>query len=423
MVLGALALLNMMLTFMFQWYLVLKLGLGPTTDAYFASIVVPQLFIAIIGGPLMNVLVPLLSVNIDSEMYANAWSLVCLIGAILFVMTFFINIFAQFWVPLLVPGFSNQQKILTVNLTQIQMLSVFVIGANAVQLALLSAKNKFVTIELTQVISGLLALLSIYLFIPYYGVYAVAMVLFIRPLFLFILFMPQMGCPKINFSKDKTVLMVWARFKPLIVGSLYYKSDLLVDRYLLSNGLGGSLALYNLAQQIYGAAAQLIAKAITTPIVPTFSRLYSAKNFEDLGNKFSKTFSLLVLISAVAAFINIFFGHEILDFLMSYGSISKEDVLNLWWVTLWLIGQFVGGTIGQLAASAFYAVGDTKMPAKISIITFTIYLPLKVLAFNFYGIKGLALSTSALFILDCIILTLVFNAKFIQKFKFNTEKS
>ena len=39
-------------------------------------------------------------------------------------------------------------------------------------------------------------------------------------------------------------------------------------------------------------------------------------------------------------------------------------------------------------------MGDTKTPTRLFILTYTIYFPLKVLAFLRYGLMGLAVATS-----------------------------
>jgi putative peptidoglycan lipid II flippase len=61
---------------------------------------------------------------------------------------------------------------------------------------------------------------------------------------------------------------------------------------------------------------------------------------------------------------------------------------------VWLGGMFVGGAIGQGLSSSFYALGDTKTPTKISVCTYTLYIPIKILAFHFFSMMGLALATS-----------------------------
>ena len=50
--------------------------------------------------------------------------------------------------------------------------------------------------------------------------------------------------------------------------------------------------------------------------------------------------------------------------------------------------------MGQITSVSFYAMGDTKTPTKLSIWTYTIFIPVKVLSFLSYGLIGLAITTS-----------------------------
>jgi len=65
--------------------------------------------------------------------------------------------------------------------------------------------------------------------------------------------------------------------------------------------------------------------------------------------------------------------------------------------------MFLGSILGQISSTSFYASGDTSTPTRLSIWTYTVYLPLKVLAFLRAGIMGLALATSALLIVNFLL--------------------
>ena len=58
--LGWLAATNLLLGLLIQWYVVTRLGVGMATDALYAGMAVPQLVLAVVGGSLGHVLVPLL---------------------------------------------------------------------------------------------------------------------------------------------------------------------------------------------------------------------------------------------------------------------------------------------------------------------------------------------------------------------------
>jgi peptidoglycan biosynthesis protein MviN/MurJ (putative lipid II flippase) len=59
-----------------------------------------------------------------------------------------------------------------------------------------------------------------------------------------------------------------------------------------------------------------------------------------------------------------------------------------------LAGLLIGGASGQVMSGAFYAVGDTRTPTMLFIITYTVYIPIKILVFLRYGVVGLAAATS-----------------------------
>lgn len=60
-----------------------------------------------------------------------------------------------------------------------------------------------------------------------------------------------------------------------------------------------------------------------------------------------------------------------------------------------MAGVLAGTLWSQVTAGAYYAIGNTKTPSKISVTVFSLYLPLKVFAFFAYGVLGIAVTMSA----------------------------
>jgi len=60
-----------------------------------------------------------------------------------------------------------------------------------------------------------------------------------------------------------------------------------------------------------------------------------------------------------------------------------------------------------VTSKTFYAMGDTRTPTKMSIVTYTLYIPAKVLSFYRYGLLGLAALTSAYLFLNLVIQVLL----------------
>jgi peptidoglycan biosynthesis protein MviN/MurJ (putative lipid II flippase) len=63
--------------------------------------------------------------------------------------------------------------------------------------------------------------------------------------------------------------------------------------------------------------------------------------------------------------------------------------------------------MGQILSTAFYAMGDTRTPTLVGISTFSAYIPIKFLVFFYYGLIGLAVSTSVFFITNVVVQALL----------------
>src|SRR5436190_22085422 len=101
---------------------------------------------------------------------------------------------------------------------------------------------------------------------------------------------------------------------------------------------------------------------------------------------------LVITLAATAGLFVI--GEPMLRLMIGHGGISAKNVHQLWWILVALSGVLVGGASGQVISGAFYAIGDTRTPTMLFIITYTVYIPIKIVVFLKYGVIGLAVVTS-----------------------------
>ncbi len=411
--LGALSAANIGIAFLFQWYVLTQLGPGLESDALFAGMTLPQLVLAVISGSLMHVLVPLLAGEDEDRLRHDAWGFLFLVGGLFGLIATILYLAAPWWMPITVPGFSEEGRALSVDLTRIQLIGMVFSAINGVQWAAYHARQQFVWAEFTPILSSVLGLLLLIWALPKYGVVAAAWISTLRMALQTLLLAPGMGRPVRPDLKSVAIRQAWKRIKPLLLGTAYYKTDPMVDRFLLSTASSGSLSLFYLAQQIYGAVNQVINKAVASPLVPLLSKLHKAGDMES----FRRTYWLKVLqvgaVSLVGLLVLGMTGQRLLTHLVGHGSVSASNITELWWIMIWLGGMFMGGTAGQICSSVFYACGDTSTPTQMSIITYTAYVPSKVTAFYFWGVEGLALVTSIYYLTNLSLLIYLFRNKWV----------
>lgn len=401
--LGTLSAANIGIAFLFQWYVLTQLGPGMETDALFAGMTLPQLVLAVISGSLMHVLVPLLAGEDEERLRHDAWGFLVLVGGLFGLLAAILYVTAPWWIPLTVPGFDEAGKALTVELTRIQLIGMVFAAVNGVQWAAYHARQQFVWAESTPILASAFALLLLIWALPRYGVIAAAWISTLRMALQTLLLAPGMGKPVWPDLRSPVISAAWQRIKPLLLGTAYYKTDPLVDRFLLSTSSSGSLSLYYLAQQIYGAVNQVINKAIAAPLVPLLSRLHKAGDRDGFRRAYHRKLLQVGAISLVGLLVLGLFGQAMLDFLVGHGNVSASNVAELWWIMIWLGGVFVGGAAGQICSSSFYACGDTITPTRMSMITYTAYIPSKVAVFYVWGVMGLAIVTSGYYMANFLL--------------------
>jgi peptidoglycan biosynthesis protein MviN/MurJ (putative lipid II flippase) len=99
-----------------------------------------------------------------------------------------------------------------------------------------------------------------------------------------------------------------------------------------------------------------------------------------------------------------------INLFFSFKNFKADNAHQLWIILLLLFGLWFGGLLGALTSTTFFAKGDTKTPTVLTSILFTIYLPIKVFVFKYYGISGLALSISIY-----MMFSLLFQMYFLRK--------
>jgi putative peptidoglycan lipid II flippase len=401
--LAGLAICNAVLAILMPWYVVTRLGVGIETDAFFASGALPQLIFLVASFSLTQVLVPLLATEDEQTFRRDAWGFFLGVSAFFSLLAILLWVTAGYWVPLLVPGFSDTAKHLTVNLSRIQLLAMVGNASVAVLWSVYYAREKFIWAELSPVIANVLALIFLLWTLPYYGITAAAWAAVINLILKVALLIPVLGRWQWPRWDSYAMKEAWRRVKPFLFGQTYSRTDPLIDRFLTSMTIAGNLSLLYIGQQIYSAINLIITKAISAPTVP---RLAIAAKSGD-WSRFRRTYRERLLwmggLTVAAGITLLIFGEPLLHMMIGHGGITAQNVRVLWWIMLALLGVLLGGTAGQMTAAAFYAMGDTKTPTTLFIWTFTIYIPAKVLVFLHYGFIGLAIATSVHLIVNFLL--------------------
>jgi putative peptidoglycan lipid II flippase len=405
--LGAVAAANLLAALGFQWVVLTTLGVGSETDALFAGMVIPQLVLSIVSGALVQVLTPMLSGESEEALRQTAWGAFLLIGAGVGGLALALGLSASVWVGWLLPGFRARDLALAVSLTRIQLPGMVFMAAVAAPLAGWNARGRFVWAEIAPFFATLLFLVPLPSLLARYGVEAAGWASSGKALLYLLLVLPGLGAWKAPDWSSGHLALIRHRIRPLLGGNLYFKSDALVDRSLSSLAPPGDLSILYLAQQLWNAGSQVLTVGIGRPMVPALATLAKEERWAPFADTLRRHLvAMAVVVSGSIALLAVA-GRPALDLLIGHGGVTAGNVSFLWKVMLALALAFAAGCVGQLTSQGFYALGDTRTPTRIGVVTFTLYVPLKFLAFRAFGIYGLAGSTG-LFVFVNLVLQSIF---------------
>ncbi len=401
--LGSLAVTNALLSVVFQWIVLTRLGAARATDAYFASGTVPTLLVAVMSGALGNVLVPLLAVEDEAGRRKLGWIFVGVVGGTFGLLAVLLGVAASWWVPWIVPGFAPEDARLAALLTRYNLAGAVLAGIGGVQWAVLYAQRRFVVAETAPVVAGLLGLVALVWALPRWGVLGAAWAGLARSAVPVFLLAPLLGDAGDLRGAGAQLREAWRRFRPLLGATLYTKSDALVDRALASFAPAGQLALYGLAQQIYNLGHTVLNRALAAPALPALSEDAAAARWPSFGAAARRIAVALAAATVGTGLVLAALGAPVLAWGAS-GRLSAADARTLWLLLLVLGGVWVGGAIGQVTSGGFYAMGDTRTPTRIAVVSFTAAVGLKVLAFTQWGLWGVAVVASAHYLINAAII-------------------
>lgn len=405
--LGAAAAATIVLSFVIQWITLTRLGPGLTTDAFFAALAVPQFVVAVVANPIAHVLVPLLAAERSRSVNEDVWA-IFLIGAAGFgAITFVLAVSAGAWIPMTVAGFSVGGKVLALRLVLILLPGMAFIGTSTILRSVYQSRQQFIWPAISAVLAAVVGLSYLVWALPRAGVEAAAWSFTLRSATELVLMLPALPHPRRPSLRSELLPLFWGRIRPLLLGNTVERTDIVLDRLLASLAPSGGLSLLYLGQQVWGAAGQIVNRAVGDPARTALARRAARQEwlafFTIYRTRLAVVFAITILCAASLALI----GRPALEFVFGIRNMTDADVQLLWLLMLLLAGVLIGDPTSHLLLTSFYATGDTATPTKIGIVTYALGIALKLAGFWFFGIVGIAAGTSIYYLLRSSVLYVV----------------
>jgi putative peptidoglycan lipid II flippase len=383
-----------------------QFGAGDALDAYYAAFRIPDLlYNLLVMGALSAAFVPIFTDFLSEKKEKKAWELASAmlqwLVVSLGVLSVLAAIFAPWLVSVIAPGFSEEKRALTVELTRIMLLSPIFLGISAVFGGVLISFRRFVAYSLAPLFYNLGIIGGIVFLVPISGISGLGWGVVAGSVLHMLIQIPAVrdsgfrsALFRFGLSFDGPVRRVVKLMIPRSIGMAANQIGLLLTTVFASSLASGSLAVFTLAWNIQSIPLGLFAVAFSLAAFPALALSVSKKNDREFFLTLSRTVRRILFFVVPLSIFFIIFRAQFVRVILGSGQFDWEDTIATFGVLGWLsVSLFAQGLI-PLFARGFYAKQDTKTPLFIALAAEAVHIALIPLLLPRFGVDALAIAFS-----------------------------
>ncbi len=375
----------------------------------------------LVNGSVPGALIPTFNDYSESEKRAElrrlVFTLVNLVIMIMFVAAIiFLFVSPWFVQDFLVPGYTNAQKQLTLQFSQIIFFSLLALGPFAVLLAALYALKEFgwpafatVSYHLGIIIGAVVSGLFLGHYLGYLGL---AFGVLLGAAGEIALLIPGLHNQRIRYLfvldlKHPALRHIVKLYIPVALSFLISMGLIFLDQRLASKTPGGGAANYTAmrsATTLIQFPVGLVAAALSFAVLPTLSAHVRAGDTERFKETLLLGFRIGLLLMIPAAAGLIVLRTPIVDLLFQHHNYSHQDAARTAIALQNYAYQLPFVAMDQLLIAAFYARKNTIIPVVVGMVSILGYLAVALPFWSTIGMPALAFANTVQNSLHAIIL-------------------
>jgi len=387
-----------------------QFGLGQELDIYYAAFRLPDfIFNLLILGSLSAGFIPVFTKVLENK--KKAWELVNIVFNVIILALIFIAailfIAAPWLVKLITPGFDDVALSQTVKMTQIMFLSLVFLGISAIFGSVLQSLKSFFIYSIAPILYNVGIIAGALFFVPTLGLYGLAWGVVLGA---FMHMLIQLVAARLlgyrwscNFNlKNKNLKLIFKLMIPRTLGLIVSQVNFFVVTIIGSTLAAGSIAVFNLANNIQSFPLGLFAVSFAVAAFPTLSE--QAEHTKKFVQTMSLAIRQILFFVIPSSALLIVLRAQVVRVILGSGKFSWSDtLLTLDVLSLFALSLFAQSIILVLAR-AYYALQDTKTPLLIGIVSALFNILFCLLLIKPFGVSGLALAFSFSSIINCLLL-------------------
>lgn len=373
-------------------------------DIYYAAFRIPDLiFNILIFGAISAAFIPVFTSYISKNDEKTGWqvanSLITISAAILTAIAVIFYFLMPYFTPILVPKFDPVRLEQTTRLAKILMLTPIFFSASYFVGGILNSYKRFIAYSFAPIVYNLAIIFGAIIIAPTWGINGLVWCVVAGSVLHMLIQIPTAYSLGYRFSPSLNISLpgvrrVFRLMVPRAVGMGANNIMLFVYTAISSALAAGSIAVFNLANNIQTMPTVVFATSFSTAVFPALAHKASIEDHQSFSSYLSRSTRVIIYLLAPSTAIFILLRAQIIRLILGSGKFGWEDTrmaaATLGWFSISLIAQ---GLV-PLFAKAFYAKQNTKTPTIVSVASIILSIIIAYPLAERMGVAGLALSFS-----------------------------
>lgn len=378
-------------------------GRSDAMDAFFAAALIPTLLVNLISESMNQALVPTLVRVREQQGRDRAQQLLsssilwmCLL---LGVVSLLVALFAPVYFPLIASNFAPAKLALSIHLFYGLLPIVLLTGVATNCTAILNTLDRFALPALAPAVISISIIAGAFFLGVRYGIWAMVYATLAGSLLHVLLVAWMMESHGYSFrprwhGMNEATREVAGQYGPVLLSSVVSSGGLLVDQSMAAMLVAGSVSALVYANRFVSVVLTLLAGAISTAIVPYFSRMIAHRDWTGCRDTIRAWVQLTALVSIPIAILLIVGARPLVRLAYQHGHFGPHDTAVVATVLAMYAIQIPFYVVSRVYYRFIVAMRRTDLVLYCGIINLALDIVLNIVLMRWFGVAGIALATS-----------------------------
>lgn len=382
-------------------------GRSDGLDAFLIAFLLPSFAVTLVMGALSGALIPVVVEVRHKEGEEAAQKLCSSVGvlsaAALVLIAIVLGLLAPVYLPLLGSNFSPAKQRLTRELLYL-LLPFFVFsGIATFASAILNAGEKFVLAAIAPLLTPLVIILFLQSAAGRWNVFALGAGVLVGGVMEAALLLWTLRVRKVKLAftwqgMTPAVREVLKQYVPMLAACFLMGGTSVVDQSMAAMLAGGSVAALNYANKVIGAILSVGGIALSTAVLPYLSQMVAQQDWEGCRHTLKRYTLLLLSVSVPFTICLMIFSRPLVRILFQRGAFHSADTDLVSWVQICYCIQIPFYVLNLLIVRFLSAAKRNDLLMYSAAINLVLDIVLNLVLMRVWGVAGIALSTSLVYI-------------------------